>query len=86
MLVLSRKKNETFYIGRNICVCVVDIRGDKARLGIEAPSGWPVHRCEVFHAIQREGGTVSDPLEAALQQIALQQKIIERLKAELEAA
>ena len=85
MLILSRKKGEAFFIGRNIAIKLLDIRGDKARLGIDAGTDWPVHRCEVFHAIQREGGTVSDPLEAALQQIALQQKVIERLKAELEA-
>lgn len=86
MLILSRKKNEAFFIGRNIRVCVVDIRGDKARLGIDAGTDWPVHRAEVFKAIEREGKTISDPLETALQQIALQQKIIERLKAKLEAA
>ena len=86
MLILSRKKNEAFFIGRNMRITVVDIRGDKARLGIDAGTDWPVHRAEVFKAIQRDGGTVSDPLEAALQTIELQRKIIERLKSELENA
>ena len=85
MLILSRKKDEAFFIGRNMRIMVLDIRGDRARLGIDAGTDWPVHRCEVFRAIEREGKVIADPLEAALQQIALQQKVIERLKAELEA-
>lgn len=55
MLVLSRKKGETFFIGgREIAVTVVDIRGDKCRLGITAPRGVSVHRSEVQDAIDRE--------------------------------
>ncbi len=54
MLVLSRKRNESIVIGDNIVVTVVDIRGDKVRLGIEAPSEIPVHRREVFDVIQRK--------------------------------
>ena len=54
MLVLSRKKDESIVIGDNIVVTVVDIRGDKVRLGINAPAGTPVHRQEVYEAIQRE--------------------------------
>lgn len=53
MLVLSRKKNENIRIGQDIVVTVVEIRGDKVRLGIEAPKEVPVHRQEVFDAIQR---------------------------------
>ncbi len=53
MLVLSRKKNESFIIDNNISVVVVEIRGDKVRLGIEAPKEVPVHRKEVWDAIQR---------------------------------
>ena len=54
MLVLSRKKNESVVINDNIVVTVLEIRGDKVRLGIEAPRDIPVHRREVFDAILRE--------------------------------
>jgi carbon storage regulator len=54
MLVLSRKKNESIIINDNIQIVVVEIRGDKVRLGIEAPREVPVHRKEVYDAIQRE--------------------------------
>lgn len=54
MLVLSRKKNEKIVIGDNIVVMVVEVRGDKVRLGIEAPKEVSVHREEVYDAIQRE--------------------------------
>ena len=54
MLVLSRHRDESIMIGDNIVVTIVDIRGDKVRLGIEAPSDIPVHRQEVYEAIQRE--------------------------------
>lgn len=54
MLVLSRHRDESIVIGDNIIVTVVDIRGDKVRLGIEAPSEIPVHRREVYEAIKRE--------------------------------
>lgn len=54
MLVLSRQRDESIIIGDNIVVTIVDIRGDKVRLGIQAPTEIPVHRREVFEAIQRE--------------------------------
>ncbi|MBN2447195.1 MAG: carbon storage regulator CsrA [Phycisphaerae bacterium] len=54
MLVLSRQRDESITIGDNVQVTVVDIRGDKVRLGIVAPSDIPVHRKEVYDAIQRE--------------------------------
>ncbi len=54
MLVLSRQRDESIFIGDNIKITVVDIRGDKVRLGIEAPTDIPVHRQEVYEAIQRE--------------------------------
>jgi carbon storage regulator len=54
MLVLSRKKNESIVIDDTIIVTVVEIRGDKVRLGIQAPTEIPVHRQEVYEAIQRE--------------------------------
>lgn len=53
MLVLSRKKNESIVINDNIFIVVVEIRGDKVRLGIDAPKEVPVHRREVFDAIHR---------------------------------
>jgi carbon storage regulator len=53
MLVLSRKKNESIIINDDITIVVVEIRGDKVRLGIEAPKEVPVHRNEVYEAIQR---------------------------------
>ena len=54
MLVLSRKKDEKIIIGDNITVMVIEIRGDKVRLGIEAPKEITVHRQEVYDAIKRE--------------------------------
>ena len=54
MLVLSRQRDETIMIGDDIEITVVDIRGDKVRLGINAPATVPVHRKEVYEAIQRE--------------------------------
>jgi len=54
MLVLSRKRNEQIVIAENVVITVVEIRGDKVRLGIEAPKDVPVHRKEVYEAIQRE--------------------------------
>ncbi len=53
MLVLSRKKNESIVINNDITIVVVEIRGDKVRLGIEAPKEIPVHRREVYDAIKR---------------------------------
>lgn len=53
MLVLSRKKNESIVLNKDITVVVVDIRGDKVRLGVEAPKDVPVHRREVYDAIRR---------------------------------
>ncbi len=53
MLVLSRKKNERIVINDNIEIVVVEIRGDKVRLGVEAPPEIPVHRREVYEAILR---------------------------------
>lgn len=55
MLVLSRKRNEQIMIGDSIVITVVEVRGDKVRLGIEAPSHVTVHRQEVYDAIQRQG-------------------------------
>lgn len=54
MLVLSRQRDETIMIGDEIEITVVDIRGDKVRLGINAPRTIQVHRKEVYEAIRRE--------------------------------
>jgi len=61
MLVLSRKKNESITIGEGddmVTVVVVEIRGDKVRLGVEAPKETPVHRREVYDAIKRNEETI----------------------------
>ena len=54
MLVLSRQRDETIMIGDDVEITVVDIRGEKVRLGINAPPHVPVHRKEVYDAIRRE--------------------------------
>jgi carbon storage regulator len=56
MLVLSRQKDESIMIGDDVEITIVDVRGDKVRLGITAPKEIPVHRMEVYQAIQREKG------------------------------
>lgn len=53
MLVLSRQRDQTIMIGDDIEITIVDIRGDRVRLGINAPSEIPVHRKEVYEAIKR---------------------------------
>ena len=59
MLVLSRHRDESIIIGDDIVITVVDIRGDKVRLGIAAPIEISVHRQEVYDAIQRENRQAS---------------------------
>ena len=54
MLVLSRQKDESIMIGDDVKITIVDVRGDKVRLGISAPKEIPVHRIEIYEAIQRE--------------------------------
>ena len=53
MLVLTRCKNKSIMVGENVEVMIVDIRGNKVRLGITAPEDIPVHRKEVYEAIKR---------------------------------
>lgn len=68
MLVLSRKKNESIVINDDITIVVVEIRGDKVRLGVEAPKEVPVHRREVFEAIRRNEAAAANkdaPVEKA---------------------
>lgn len=59
MLVLSRKRSESVVIDENIVVTVIEVRGDKVRLGIQAPRDVPVHRSEVLASIQKD-----DPVAA----------------------
>ncbi|NQV25400.1 MAG: carbon storage regulator CsrA [Rhodopirellula sp.] len=72
MLVLSRKKDEKIVIGDNISIMVVEIRGDKVRLGIDAPRDVSVHRREVYDAIKRkesEQEGVSDDIVLPVDQV-----------------
>ncbi|MCG8586558.1 MAG: carbon storage regulator CsrA [Pirellulales bacterium] len=68
MLVLSRKKNESIVINDDITIVVVEIRGDKVRLGVDAPKEVPVHRQEVYEAIRRnheaDESSAADPAGA----------------------
>ena len=61
MLVLSRKENESIIINNDITIVVVEIRGGKIRLGVEAPKEVPVHRREVYDAIKRNEAQASKP-------------------------
>jgi carbon storage regulator len=54
MLVLSRKKNEQIIVGDQIIITVVEVRGDRVRLGIEAPQEIPIHRNEVLESIKAQ--------------------------------
>ncbi len=65
MLVLSRKTNESIVIDENIVVTVVEIRGDKVRLGIEAPRAVSVHRREVYDQIKSSEASSQSPQEDA---------------------
>ena len=60
MLVLTRKKNESIVIRDDIVIMVVEIRGDKVRLGFDAPKDVPIHRQEVYEAIKRENEQVEN--------------------------
>jgi len=66
MLVLSRQRDESIIIGDNVVITIVDVRGDKVKLGIDAPKEIPVHRREVYEAILRENrqATLLKPDEA----------------------
>ena len=64
MLVLSRKKNESIVVNDTIVITVVEIRGDKVRLGIEAPREVPIHRSEVHAAIVAQGNAPTPAAES----------------------
>ena len=61
MLVLSRQRDESIMIGDDVEIIIVDVRGDKVRLGITAPKSIPVHRREIYDAIQREKAEKKEP-------------------------
>ena len=61
MLVLSRQRDESIMIGDDVEITIVDVRGDKVRLGITAPKHIPVHRREIYDAIQREKAEGKEP-------------------------
>jgi len=67
MLVLSRQRDETIMIGDEVEITVVDIRGDKVRLGINAPRTIQVHRKEVYEAIRREN---TDAAQAKIEDLS----------------
>jgi carbon storage regulator len=62
MLVLSRYRDESIYIGDDIKITVVDIRGDRVRIGIQAPTNVTVHRQEVYEAIAQQGVNSERPV------------------------
>ena len=74
MLVLSRKKDESIVINDNITIVVVEIRGDKVRLGVEAPKDVPVHRREVFEAIARGEPLDEPPLPNAAHEVGVEER------------
>jgi len=63
MLVLSRQRDESIMIGDDVEIIIVDVRGDKVRLGITAPKDIPVHRREIYDAIKREKALNQDSQE-----------------------
>ncbi len=69
MLVLSRHRDETIMIGDDIELTIVDIRGDKVRIGIKAPSSVPVHRKEVYDAIRQENEQATALEDTDLKQV-----------------
>jgi carbon storage regulator len=75
MLVLSRQKDQTIMIGDLIEITIVDIRGDKVRLGITAPTAIPVHRKEVYEAIQSENQAAA---HVAVTDVSLLESIVKQ--------
>lgn len=66
MLVLSRKKNESIVINDRIVITVVEVRGDKVRLGIEAPKDVSIHRQEIFEALQNRAHDLSASVDPSI--------------------
>jgi len=71
MLVLSRNPEEAIMIGDEVEITVLEVRGDKVRLGIRAPAEIPVHRKEVYEAMKRANVEAASPNESALKQAML---------------
>ena len=74
MLVLSRQRDESIMIGDDVEIIIVDVRGDKVRLGITAPKEIPVHRREIYDAIQREKAEKKQALESENSEPVAKQK------------
>ena len=70
MLVLSRQRDQTIVIGDNIEITIVDVRGERVRLGISAPSHISVHRKEVYDAMKREKAASGEGGEAKVESLA----------------
>jgi carbon storage regulator len=75
MLVLSRQRDETIMIGDDVEITIVDVRGDKVRLGISAPNRVTVHRKEVYEAIKRENADAANALDDDLGLVARGRKL-----------
>lgn len=87
MLVLSRQRDETIMIGDDIELTVVDIRGDKVRIGIKAPAHVAVHRKEIYDAIKRENEAAAAALgDAELRSLRPQQLNQRRSRRDVPAA
>jgi carbon storage regulator len=82
MLVLSRQKDESIIIGDDVEVIIVDVRGDKVRLGITAPKNITVHRREVYEAIQREKKEKEAREQAEKQEPQMEDKAKKEVKEE----
>ncbi len=64
MLVMGRQRDESIMIGDDVEITIIDVRGDKVRLGIISPKNIPVHRREIYDAIKREQAKNSEPTES----------------------
>lgn len=84
MIVLSRKRDESIIINDDIVITVVDIRGDKVRLGIEAPIQMPLHRGEVHEAIRRgQESAATRRRESLAAQIAEMRRMLDEMEGRL---
>jgi carbon storage regulator len=70
VLVLSRRIGESVVVGNNVVVTILEVRGDLVRVGIEAPRDVPVHRREVFEAIEAANRLAASPESGAVSALA----------------